>query len=265
VTISGGWWHSKDLVNWRFIKPDVSPHQWPKEDMCAPAHCRSRRLYLFQSTFGRRPIWSPTRQTGRLNSSIPAPSSARAQGVGIPHLPHENTDRWFMYFGSSSIPSTASKLDHEQAHLLRNSSELFKLHPDDNGWERFGPNHTGTITPSWKAMDDKYRANYYLQYGRLGRNTSLCNGTTWATALGRSVRAEHPSPTTGGFVTGGQATVSQDNWHYWNTGTPWWAVISTSSDASQCSRRRFDRRADVREHALSRLPTFPSDEKVAKG
>ena len=27
VTISGGWWHSKDLVNWRFIKPDVSPHQ----------------------------------------------------------------------------------------------------------------------------------------------------------------------------------------------------------------------------------------------
>src|SRR5687768_18148336 len=37
VTISGGWWHSKDLVNWRFIKPDVSPHPWPKEDMCAPA------------------------------------------------------------------------------------------------------------------------------------------------------------------------------------------------------------------------------------
>ena len=37
VTISGGWWHSKDLVNWRFIKPDVSPHQWPREDMCAPA------------------------------------------------------------------------------------------------------------------------------------------------------------------------------------------------------------------------------------
>ena len=37
VTISGGWWHSKDLINWRFIKPQVAPHQWPKEDMCAPA------------------------------------------------------------------------------------------------------------------------------------------------------------------------------------------------------------------------------------
>src|SRR5262245_28848119 len=37
VTISGGWWHSKDLVHWRFIHPDVSPQAWPKEDMCAPA------------------------------------------------------------------------------------------------------------------------------------------------------------------------------------------------------------------------------------
>src|SRR4029078_5099696 len=30
VTISGGWWHSKDLLNWRYVKPNV----WPKEDMC---------------------------------------------------------------------------------------------------------------------------------------------------------------------------------------------------------------------------------------
>jgi hypothetical protein len=58
VTISGGWWHSKDSVNWRFIKPNVSPHDWPKEDMCAPAALSvNGRLYLFQSTFGRRPIW----------------------------------------------------------------------------------------------------------------------------------------------------------------------------------------------------------------
>src|SRR6266702_4556727 len=37
ATISGGWWHSKDLLHWRYIKPDVSPYRWPKEDMCAPA------------------------------------------------------------------------------------------------------------------------------------------------------------------------------------------------------------------------------------
>ena len=33
VTISGGWWHSKNLLNWQYIIPD----KWPMEDMCAPA------------------------------------------------------------------------------------------------------------------------------------------------------------------------------------------------------------------------------------
>ncbi len=33
VTISGGWWHSKDLLHWDFVRPNT----WPKEDMCAPA------------------------------------------------------------------------------------------------------------------------------------------------------------------------------------------------------------------------------------
>src|SRR5882724_4213547 len=31
VTISGGWWHSKDLLHWQYVKPNI----WPKEDMCA--------------------------------------------------------------------------------------------------------------------------------------------------------------------------------------------------------------------------------------
>src|SRR5262249_43949256 len=53
VTISGGWWHSKDLLHWQF----VTPNTWPKEDMCAPAALSvGKTLYLFQSTFDRRPI-----------------------------------------------------------------------------------------------------------------------------------------------------------------------------------------------------------------
>src|SRR6195256_3990782 len=33
ATISGGWWHSKDLIHWDFVVPD----KWPFEDVCAPA------------------------------------------------------------------------------------------------------------------------------------------------------------------------------------------------------------------------------------
>src|SRR3989442_10246558 len=43
VTISGGWWHSKDLLHWHYVKPNI----WPKEDMCAPAALSVRdTLYL---------------------------------------------------------------------------------------------------------------------------------------------------------------------------------------------------------------------------
>lgn len=80
VTISGGWWHSKDLVNWRFIKPDVSPHLCPKEDMCAPAAISvGGKLYLFQSTFERRPIRVTTNpETGVSKPRKPASDQNRA-------------------------------------------------------------------------------------------------------------------------------------------------------------------------------------------
>ena len=42
VTISGGWWRSKDLVNWSFVKPDVSPLQWAA---VAAALLRMIKLY----------------------------------------------------------------------------------------------------------------------------------------------------------------------------------------------------------------------------
>src|SRR5262245_61216665 len=107
VTISGGWWHSKDLIHWRFVKPDVSPYQWPKEDMCAPAALSvGDTLYLFQSTFDRRPIYATkTPENGRLELFNPLlPYVPGAAGPWDPALFHdEETDRWFMYFGSSNL------------------------------------------------------------------------------------------------------------------------------------------------------------------
>ena len=65
VTISGGWWHSKDLQHWDY----VTPNKWPMEDMCAPAALSVRdTLYLFQSTFLQRPIfYTTTPENGKLH------------------------------------------------------------------------------------------------------------------------------------------------------------------------------------------------------
>jgi len=59
VTISGGYWESKDLLNWRYIEPN----KWPLEDNCAPAALSVRdTMYIFQSTFQQRPIFFTTEQ-----------------------------------------------------------------------------------------------------------------------------------------------------------------------------------------------------------
>ncbi|MCI0750590.1 MAG: coagulation factor 5/8 type domain protein, partial [Flammeovirgaceae bacterium] len=65
VTISGGYWRSPDLINWKYIVPS----KWPMEDMCAPAALSVRdTLYLFQSTFEQRPIfYTTTPETGQLS------------------------------------------------------------------------------------------------------------------------------------------------------------------------------------------------------
>ena len=54
ATISGGWWHSKDLLHWVY----VTPNQWPGEDMSGPAAISvDVTLFLLQSTYGHSAIY----------------------------------------------------------------------------------------------------------------------------------------------------------------------------------------------------------------
>src|SRR5688572_14693252 len=55
ATIANGYWHSPDLVRWSWIRPST----WPVEDIVAPAAVSDgERIYLFQSNFAQRPIFS---------------------------------------------------------------------------------------------------------------------------------------------------------------------------------------------------------------
>lgn len=243
VTISGGWWHSKDLADWRYVTPD----KWPMEDMCAPAALSVRdTLYLFQSTFEQRPIFSSTEpEKGKLNFyNRWLPRLPKDIGPWDPALFHDDdTDKWFMYWGSSNVyPIFGAELDKSRNLTYAGRSDgpndptkayqaMFWLDPYQHGWERFGPNHSDPIKPFMEgAWMTKYKGKYYLQYAGPGTEYNVYGNGTYVgkTPLGPWEYAPY-NPIAykpGGFATGtGHGNTFQDNFgNYWNTGTTWIGV-----------------------------------------
>ena len=162
------------------------------------------------------------------------PELPGAQGPWDPDIFHDpDTDRWFMYFGSSNLyPIYGIELDpHRRLAYIARARELLKLGPAEHGWERFGQDHRDTIKPFIEgATMTKYRGKYYLQYAAPGTEYNVyANGTYIGdSALGPFTYAPYNpiSYRPGGFVHGaGHGNTFQDNFgNYWNTGTPWVAV-----------------------------------------
>lgn len=233
ATISGGYWNSKDLIHWNYI----TPSRWPMEDICAPAALSVRdTLYLFQSTFETRPIfYTTTPQTGKLSFyNRLLPPLPKDIGPWDPALFHdEDTDRWYMYWGSSNVhPLYGAELDKSKNLTYKTKFQgLVWLYPELHGWERFGRDHRDTIKPFIEgAWMTKHNKKYYLQYGAPGTEYNVyANGTYVADSpLGPFTYAPYNpvSYKPGGFVNGaGHGNTFQDNYgNYWNTGTPWIAV-----------------------------------------
>jgi hypothetical protein len=233
ATISNGWWHSKDMLHWQFVTPD----KWPMEDICAPAALVVRdTLFLFQSTFDRRPIfYTTTPWNGHLEFyNRMMPKMPGALGPWDPDIFHDDrTDKWYMYFGSSNTyPIYGIELDHnKRLKYIDSAKALIKLHPKEHGWERFGRDHRGTIDPFIEgAWMTEHNGKYYLQYAGPGTEYNVyANGTyVGDNPLGPFTYAPNNpvSYKPGGFMQGaGHGNTFQDLYgNYWNTGTPWVAV-----------------------------------------
>ncbi|MBI5916512.1 MAG: family 43 glycosylhydrolase [Bacteroidetes bacterium] len=264
ATISGGYWRSKNLIDWQFITPSM----WPMEDICAPAALSVRdTMFLFQSTFELRPIFYSTKpETGKLeffNRLMP-----RLPGGLGPWDPtifyDEDLDRWYMYYGSSNVfPIYGIELDkNKRLTYVGTSKEMFFLHPKEHGWERFGPNHDDRIGPFMEgAWMNKHNGKYYLQYGAPGTEFNVyANGVYVAdNPLGPFQYAPYNpfAYKPGGFMVGcGHGNTFQDNYgNYWNTGTPWVAVNWNFERRMNMFPAGFD--ADGQLFASGRFGDFP--------
>jgi hypothetical protein len=230
-TIAGGFWHSKNLRDWKHVKPTG----WPDRDMVAPAALSAKgKLFLFPATYEQRPIYLVTGPAEIAVFNPLLPFLPGAPGPWDPALFHdEESDRWYMYFGSSNFyPIYGIELDYEKQLSYRGTArEVIALHPEQHGWERFGRDHRDTIKPFIEgAWMTKHHGKYYLQYAAPGTEYNVyANGTYVGEGpLGPFTYAPNNpvSYKPGGFLTGaGHGNTFQDAYgNFWNTGTPWIAV-----------------------------------------
>jgi hypothetical protein len=158
-------------------------------------------------------------------------------GPWDPGLLKDDDGQWYLYWGSSNVfPIYGQKIAFKDGKLIyqTHAQPLFKLHPDEHGWERFGQDHSGLLANGQPtapyvegAWMNKAGGRYYLQYGAPGTEfNAYANGLYVSDKpLGPFTYAPY-NPIAykpGGFVHGaGHGSSFQDRYgNWWNTGTPW--------------------------------------------
>ena len=166
VTRSLGYWHSKDLTDWKFL----TPKQWYFQGSNAPAAFNHKDSILYAAG-------DPSGAMSVLHSDSPDKGDWKATPAILTNLQDpalfiDDDGQGYMYWGSSNkFPIRARKLDKEKDFKPSEKIfELINLEPEKHGWERFGENHSdnvnsGYIEGPWMT---KHESKYYLQYAAPG-------------------------------------------------------------------------------------------------
>ncbi|MCY2686071.1 family 43 glycosylhydrolase [Salinimicrobium sp. TH3] len=224
VTRSFGYWHSKDLVNWEFIKPK----QWFFEGSNAPTafNYKDSLVYFAGDPAGYGSIL----YTDDPKSGNWTPTASITSNIQDSELFIDDDGKAYLYWGSSNVhPLKVKMLDKDDRFLETGvEKELINLVEEEHGWERFGENN---FHPTLKegymegASMTKHDGKYYLQYAAPGTQFNVYADAAYIgeTPLGpfKYMKNNPYSFKPGGFANGAGhgITVKQTNGQYWHFAT----------------------------------------------
>ncbi len=220
VTRSMGYWHSPDLHNWTFVRPE----KWYFEGSNAPtAHnYKDSLLYMTGNPSGSMAILYTDNPKKGDWKAVPSVLN-RLQD---PDLFIDDDGQAYMFWGSSNkLPIRAKKLDRTNRFVPSSEEhELFNLDGEKHGWERFGENHSDTVLRGYIEGPSmlKHNGKYYLQYAAPGTEFNVYGDGVYIgdTPLGPYKYAPNNpfSYKPGGFINGAGhgSTVSGPAGHFWH-------------------------------------------------
>ncbi len=231
-----GYWHSSDMLNWKFIsKKFLRPwNTGTYDELCAPAvGIVGDTMIVFGSTYTSKfTIWMSTNP--KANEWKPLVDSFEIGGWD-PSFFTDDDGRLYMYNGSSNkFPMYGVELDRKTFQPIGTRKEMYLLEPWRYGWQRFGEHMDNTFLDPFieGSHMTKYNEKYYLQYGAPGTEFSgYADGLLVGdNPLGPFTAMPDPlSMKLGGYVRGaGHGATFKDNYkNYWHISTTVVSVKNT--------------------------------------
>ncbi len=224
VTRSFGYWHSTDLVNWKFIKPQ----QWFFEGSNAPTafNYKDSLVYFAGDPAGYGSIL----YTDDPKKGLWTPTASISNNIQDSELFIDDDGKSYLYWGSSNVHPIRVKMLNKDDRFLETGvrKELINLDEEKRGWERFGENN---FHPTLKegymegASMTKHNGKYYLQYAAPGTQFNVYADGVYVgdSPLGpfTYMKNNPMSFKPGGFTNGAGhgITVKQTNGQYWHFAT----------------------------------------------
>ena len=231
-----GYWHSSDMLNWKFISRKFL-RPWNTntyDELCAPAvGIIGDTMIVFGSTYTNNfSIWMSTNPAA--NEWKPLVDSFDIGGWD-PSFFTDDDDKLYMYNGSSNkFPMYGVELDRKTFLPKGTRKEMYLLEDWRYGWQRFGEHMDNTFLDPFieGSHMTKYNGKYYLQYGAPGTEFS---GYADGLIVGNNplgpfeTQSDPLSIKLGGFVRGaGHGATFQDNFkNFWHVSTTVLSVKNT--------------------------------------